>query len=302
MNAKENMKKIMKIVGIGGFIIGVLSGVYTIFGDNGIIMLGCKIIFTIGLISFLIPIIYYGIGALQALSEKREEKSILQTLDNTIKQLNQQYERLQKDLENMEETIGDKIVCPAYIKTFEYNSTDVTRVTNELLERHPESEIHIICFGRNGYGDVIEHIKEKGLKVKAKIIVYNPEAGYQICRSKDKEDICKHIRNMLSNDVSVEVYASNIPPSIRACVIYEQGRPIWGAMQSYRFEKRNAGGLSLQKPSRSLIAVCGDTSSQRDFSGMIKCFEEEFDYLLNDYCTAELKDDEVSFKKVGEGD
>ena len=65
---------------------------------------------------------------------------------------------------------------------------------------------------------------------------------------------------MLSNDVTVEVYASNIPPSIRACVIYEQGRPIWGAMQSYRFEKRNDGGLSLQKPSRSLIAVCGDTS------------------------------------------
>ena len=102
---------------------------------------------------------------------------------------------------------------------------------------------------------------------------------------------------MLSNDVTVEVYASNIPPSIRACVIYEQGRPIWGAMQSYRFEKRNDGGLSLQKPSRSLIAVCGDTSSQRDFSGMIKCFEEEFDYLLNDYYIAELIDDEVSFKK-----
>ena len=294
MKTKE---KVITRVSVGSFFIAAISFISSISGLFPEFELQCQIIAGICSLICLSIIIWLSISALLTYISKKGEKVIIDELKRTIDNLNNQYQKFQQDSQKFVDKIGDQIVCPAYIKTFEYNSTDVTRYTNQLLEKHPNSEIHIICFGRNGYGDVIEHIREKGLKVKAKIIVYNPQADVSICKGTDYNDICKHIRNMLSSDIDVEVFASNIPPSIRACVIYEKDKAIWGAMQSYRFERKKGGGFSLKKPTKSLIATCGEDNCEKDFSGLISCFENEFKYLLKDCCKPELENDNVKFKK-----
>mgnify|MGYP001854835616 FL=1 len=68
-------------------------------------------------------------------------------------------------------------------------------------------------------------------------------------------------------------------------------------MQSYRFERKRGGGFSLKKPTKSLIATCGEDNSEKDFSGLIDCFENEFKYLSKDCCKPELENDIVKFKK-----
>lgn len=294
-------EKTITIVSVCLFFVSAISFISSISGLFPKFELHCQIIAGVCFLIFLLIIIWLSVSALQIYISKKDEKNALVELKKSIDNLNNQYQKFQQDSQVFVDTIGDQIVCPAHIKTFEYNSTDVTRYTNMLLEKHPASEIHIICFGRNGYGDVIEHIREKELKVKAEIIVYNPQADESICRKTDYDDICKHIRNMLSSDIDVKVFASNVPPSIRACVIYEKDKeklkPIWGAMQSYRFERKKTGGFSLRKPARSLIATCGEDNCEKDFSGLIDCFEKEFNYLKKDCCKPVLENDIIKFKK-----
>jgi len=151
--------------------------------------------------------VYYGIAALQVYSSKKKERIDYDSFKKSVEKVGEQYAEFQKYVQSMEQTIGDKIVCPACNATFKYNSTDVTTETKSFLVKHPNAEIHIICYGRNVYGEVIDHIREKKLNVKVKIIVYNPNADSSICRQGDDTRILDHIVDILNGKVSVEVYA-----------------------------------------------------------------------------------------------
>lgn len=293
---KEQMKNNkIGIFGIISFIISRISEFCTIYNEDKRVKEYAPIITDIALAIFLVVVVYYLLCVAVKFKESRNNKINYDELKQMVLEMKQQYEKFQENMELMEDSLAKRIKCPAHNTIFQYTSTDVTKITNQLLDEHPTANIRIICFGRNGYGDVIEHIKEKESKVKAEIIVYYPYGKECICRPTDRQDILQHIRRMLKSEVSVKVYATNIPPSIRACVISKSGQAIWGAVQSYRFEKRNDGELSLVKPKESLIPVCGEKTINKDFNGLIRCFNEEFEYLMNDCFDTKLVGDDVRF-------
>lgn len=295
MTVEQMKKNIMAIIGLVNFVLAALAGLCTIYMKHEIVLNIAPIIMNITFVIFLIVLIYYVFGALIGFREYKNEKNYNDRLIQVVTEMKQQYELFNNNMELMEDSLSEKIVCPAHKTIFEYTSTDVTQITNQLLDRHPTAKIRIICFGRNGYGDVIEHVKEKKLKVQVEIIVYYPYGKECICRPTDTQDILHHIRKMLESETPVKVYATNIPPSIRACVISENGKAIWGAIQSYRFEKRNDGEISLVKPKESLIPVCGEYTANKDFNGLVRCFEEEFQYLKTDYYDTKILKNEVKF-------
>lgn len=59
---------------------------------------------------------------------------------------------------------------------FKYNTADVTQELISMLDQNRAiTEVRIICFGRNAYGDVVNHINEKGLETHVKIVMCNPK-------------------------------------------------------------------------------------------------------------------------------
>lgn len=163
---------------------------------------------------------------------------------------------------------------------FKYNTIDVTKELSDLLDSNKNiEEIRIICFGRSGYGDIVQHISEKSLNINVSIIVCNPKRNKFICRKDDEEKINQHIKHMLENDVTV--FVSDIPPAIRASAVYVKGNPIWCAIQSYQFEKGESGKIEMVRPKESLIVTCNEGSSKSDFDGIVKCFENEYTRLEN---------------------
>lgn len=166
---------------------------------------------------------------------------------------------------------------------FQYRTTDVTVQLKRLLDIHKEiDEIHIICFGRSGYGEVAQYIAEKKLPIKIKIIICNPKKNEFINSNSDVSKIKELIKIM--RKCGAEIYLSNIPPTIRASTVYIQENAIWSVMQSYQFQRGVNNCLELMRPrdsQDSLIVVCDKHSSKKDFDGIVKCFESEFERLLS---------------------
>ena len=169
-------KKTRRRVGTVVTAIGLVSGLFTVLA-NKLFDLGKSaswVLIIIALISFVVAVIlivYDVIGALHAIQTQKKEQKDFVALKNEVVEIRKQYEEFQKYIKSMEQTIGSRMVCPAGDSAFKYNSTDVTAETNLLLSQYPNSEIHIICYGRNVYGEVIDYIREKQLNVAIKIIV-----------------------------------------------------------------------------------------------------------------------------------
>lgn len=166
---------------------------------------------------------------------------------------------------------------------FQYRTTDVTVQLKRLIDTKKEiDEIHIVCFGRSGYGEVAQYIVEKKLPIKIKIVLCNPKKNEFINSDSDVAKIKELIKVM--DQCGADIYLSDIPPTIRASTVYIQEKAIWSVMQSYQFQRGVDDCLELMRPKDSqdsLIVVCDENSSKRDFDGIVKCFESEFERLLN---------------------
>lgn len=222
---------------------------------------------------------------------------------------------------------------------FKYNTAEVTADLMKMLEmNHRISEIKIICFGRSGYGEIVQQIYERNLPIKVKIIVCNPEKNEFICRRDDAGNIKNLIKSMLGHHA--EVYVSDIPPAIRASAVYirddedgtEAASPavvsnqqvssrshvrvkeeeddgnrasshaVWCAIQSYQFTLGADRKIELSRPRKSLITTCDESSSKSDFEGIVKCFESEFNRLYNSSMIPDINanGDVVFVEKKGE--
>lgn len=199
-----------------------------------------------------------------------------------------------KDVKDFQEKIIEKLDSKSYFQYrtkiekldgksyFQYRTTDVTVQLIRLLDTQKEiDEIHIICFGRSGYGEVAQYIAEKKLPIKIKIIICNPQKNEFIHSNNDISKIKELIKVMHQN--GAEVYLSNIPPTVRASTAYVHKNAIWSVMQSYQFNRGINNELELMRPKDSqdsLIIVGDEHSSKQDFDGIVKCFESEFKRLL----------------------
>lgn len=295
MSIEQMKKNLGAVFAIVDFIFTVGSWACSEYCPNKTIARVFSYVTAAAFFAFLVAMLWFLLGALISLRELKVEKNRLDDLSKTVANMQQQYEEFQTYIEKMEDSLAEKIVCPARKTIFEYKSTKVTDITNNLLDDYPAASIRIICFGRNGYSNVIERLQEEDSQLKAEVIVYKPSDKNYLCCSTDKEDITQYIRKMLSGHADVKVYATNIPPSIRACVISDGGTPIWGAIQYYRFEKRKNGKFSLTKAKESLIPVCGRYTANKDFNGLVRCFNKEFEYLQSDCSEAKIVGEKVKY-------
>ncbi len=197
----------------------------------------------------------------------------LSEINMYIKEMKELHEKVTENLDCIKKDVSRK-------SYFRYNSSKTTTTLLELLRTHKDvGELKIICYGRKGYEAVVETIHREELRVKVKMIVCNPEENKDICEEGDKKDILKEIKRLLRYGEEIEIFGASVPPAIRASVVYDRNnQPIWGTVQAYRFI-REKGVLKVEKPEDSLIIMCDKDDDEKDFDGMIKYFQEEYQRL-----------------------
>ena len=235
-------------------------------------------------------------NVLQRVSESIVEPSNMQTgcqelTGSTFEAL----KKIQAQLESM-----NKAMIPR--SNFEYRTSVVTRRLEDFVKDHASeiSEVHIICFGRNGYEQAINFIAESYHDIPVKVIFCNPEKNQIICRKDDDTKIRTNAAELLMKreglSAKIDIFLSDIPPAIRASIVYSKERgPVWGAIQSYNFEWEK-GRLTVVRPKKSLITVGDETIARSDFERIIKCISDELLRLGGSVKKkAELRDKEVVF-------
>ncbi len=278
---------------------GAIGTLVSIYGSNEKLQNFAKIA-TIIVFVFLAIVILFIIQefAVKFKAQIEEFMSIKEQLSNiNIKELNNQLVKMDDTItdminktKNFDETCyqtrekvngcQEEIIAKLNDKSyFQYHTTDVTSQLKKLLDSNSKiSEIRIICFGRSGYGEIVQHIEEKNLSIKIKIIICNPIKNKFICNRNDSNKIKDLIEIMYR--INAEIYLSDIPPAIRASTVYEKDEAIWSATQSYQFKRISKDKIILTRPKESLIVTCDEHNSKRDFNGIVKCFESEYERLL----------------------
>lgn len=178
---------------------------------------------------------------------------------------------------------------------FQYITEEVTlELKKQLSINHKISKLQIICYGRSGYDDVMQHISRLNRKIHVEVIMYNAEKNVEnntiIHRDDDRSQIDRHIKSLKERNRDVKIYLSDIPPMIRACALYEDDTAVWTTIQSYQLQckeyeveldgkKMKMGRLDLYRPDDSLIIICDEKSSKKDFDGVVQYFRNEFKRL-----------------------
>lgn len=88
----------------------------------------------------------------------------------------------------------------------------------------------IICFGNNLYGKEITNIWSDHSNVHIDLLVCSPNA--EIIEDSDKEILRDKIKLAEENN-NTTVYASQLPPTLRSCVLYKDKEPVLCCIQYY---------------------------------------------------------------------
>lgn len=301
-----------------GFIVSLILGILdavaifvTIYGPDGKVKTTMHVIAFIGLATLAIIIIMYliawfqvGINKGKVLEKILEIESKIdnfkESLDDGLKYTNRidgfeqnietlirKNDQIQMNIEDLK-TDSQKEFCPVTTSSYVESSEDVNLELYRLLKdkKRDIKEIHIICFGRNGFGGAVKEIIRQRLDIKVKIIVFNPGSHPDICRKGDEIKINENIEEWMKGAKQIEIIRTEIPPMVRAAVAYVAEKDgalhgIWGSIQSYRFAfNPETKEISLEKPSNSLISICEERKTVTgDLHTLIKSFEEEFKRL-----------------------
>lgn len=291
---KKDIKKMKKnftlMISMISGIIAVLAVMVEIFDQSQEIKNLAHIIFYV---SIILVIIFMGFFVYIEISNMDEK---IDSFEKSVEKFQELCDTIENDLQvigncSVQDDANKKNLCPIQESSYVEDSVRVGNELCDIIDKGKKlKELHIICFGRNGFGGVIEYIVNKKINIAVKVIVFNADANPDICHVDDKSRIERNIIEWLKDSSNIEVIVSNIPPMIRAAVVYaenEKGRPyaIWGSMQSYRFAYYNdvQRKISLERPKNSLVSVCrAEKTVERDFRTLVKCFEEEYSRLKSD--------------------
>lgn len=208
-------------------------------------------------------------------------------INDDCKNIGKRLEILCKDIEHLKLERQEN-ACPVQYSNYVVSSEEVNNKLFELLKNRAGEirELHIICFGRNGFGGAVKHIIDQRIDINVKIIVFNPKSHIDICQKDDDVIIRKNMETWFKGSDKIDVIVSEVPPMVRAAVAYTSDtdktlHAIWGTMQSYRFARDpETGDISLEKPANSLISVCEENKSVAfDLHALVNSFEEEFGRL-----------------------
>jgi len=304
-------KKFLKTIGSGVTVffavIGGVSAIVTVYSSSDIVKAVSQFITYVCIAIVAVMIVMYLItwfetemkndkildkisnieGRMGSLSRLSNIISQVSNLEQDIKDLKEGNIKIQENTQNLKAD-PQTIFCPVKTSSYVENSEDVNNELYRLLKEKKKEikELHIICFGRNGFGGAVKYIIERKIDIKVKIIIFNPEAHSDICQAGDNIIIKRNIETWLKGSDKIEVIMSEIPPMVRAAVAYTADKDgalyaIWGSIQSYRFALNpDTKAISLEKPSNSLISICEESKTVAgDLYALANSFEEEFKRL-----------------------
>lgn len=92
------------------------------------------------------------------------------------------------------------------------------------------NKAQIICFGNNLYGKEVNRIWDEYPDVHIDLVVCSPEA--EIIKDSDKI-VLKNKINMVEQKGNTKIYPSQIPPTLRSCILYTENEPVLCCVQQY---------------------------------------------------------------------
>lgn len=305
---EEYFKKIGFVITLVLAVVGAISAVVTIYAPvNNIVRTVslfvtyvCFAALAVMLVMYLIKWLEIGIKngeTFQIVAKLEQDIRGVEDIAGQINELKNDITALKEENNRNLEIDSQKKFCPIKTSSYIESSEDVNNELHKLLKNKVNEikELHIICFGRNGFGGAVKYIIERSFDIKVKIIVFNPQSHPDICLATDDVMIRRNIETWLRGSKEIEVIMSEIPPMIRAAVAYigdKDGnlKAIWGSIQSYRFAfDPDTKAISLEKPVNSLISICEESKTVvGDFCALVNSFEEEFKRLEEHSQTARI--------------
>lgn len=316
--SKDKISKIFFLIGviIGG--IGVASSIVTLFPQLPEEFVSFLRSMTVALLFACVILIFLAasfwccerlkrIKALIRDSEKMKDALIsvnenLMTVSNMQIECQRFTDHTSDALQTMQAQL-DRIKDDMHRKShFEYHTATVTKLLEDYVQSHANeiTEVHIVCFGRNTYEQAINFIAAKCRNITVKVIFCNAEKNKVICREDDDRKIREKIKELLNKhperNNKIEIFVSDIPPTIRASIVYAgKMEAVWGAIQSYNFEREDER-LTLVRPENSLCVVADEACEKNDFKKIIECIEKELKRLGSSANKkASLTDGKVTF-------
>lgn len=113
------------------------------------------------------------------------------------------------------------------------NGTELLGISLALeyaISNYKADNAQIICFGNNLYGREIMNIWRHHPNVQIDLLVCSPNA--EIIEDNDKEILREKIK-MAEENYNTTVYASQLPPTLRSCVLYKEKSPVLCCVQYY---------------------------------------------------------------------
>lgn len=98
------------------------------------------------------------------------------------------------------------------------------------MEHFEVDKAQIICFGNNLYGKEVMNIWRKYPNVKIELMVCSPDA--EIIKDGDRRVLKQKIK-MAKDNSKTTIYESDLPPTLRSCILYNGTEPILCCVQYY---------------------------------------------------------------------
>lgn len=237
---------------------------------------------------------------------KEKEKSFegaINEINKSLKELKRSSmdfcstcDRTRGEVKDYHNDVISKLEMPPRV---EYDMKKVkTQLQHTIDEVPANSVLKIICYGRKSYGYIVQYIAENDKHIELEVILCRTEKNEW---TRDDDDIiADQIKYMLQN--GFKVYASKIPPAIRAAVIYtsinkNEKKPIWCSFQSYKLGYNEKGHITLQCPEHYPIHVENEKDDYDNLAKLVDAFEKEYLYLKKHSAEAMLTEKgEIGYK------
>lgn len=146
------------------------------------------------------------------------------------------------------------------------------------LKNFHVNSAEIICFGNNMYGKEVSNIWKFYPEIDIRLMVCSPSVD--IITQHDKKTLNKKISKAIKN-TNTAIFASESPPTLRSCILYENGKPVLCCVQYYMIsmlEERLPSFKGRQTPCIMLYQI----DNKLPMEQYVEFCESEFERLFLD--------------------
>ncbi|MCL1791588.1 MAG: hypothetical protein FWG40_09645 [Peptococcaceae bacterium] len=170
------------------------------------------------------------------------------------------------------------------------------KITEIVKEKHADV-IKVICYGTGLFGRLLVDIPEHYSYDSLEIIICSPDTDI-IDAKRDKDNLWATIEILADScDKGVDLYISNIPPTIRASYIASKnGGPLWCSFQPYYIFEKTA----VFKGDTFTPTIVADSDNPELLTNLSEIFLKEFSRLQGSSKKLDLVSLEQAFHSPGD--